>query len=299
MRDSRCRAGAAGDRVDACGVGHRRALEVERAIGAADCDSARRRFVPDHVRFSIGDSNLVDRFLRFLRRCDDDRVAVMHPVGRRVEDIARHHLAVVDEHGDDGPPGHEGADARVDRVDPVGEVGSEPSSRAAGAVVEPQLEEIRLVSRARLRAPCDPPPVGRVHRTRVAALPRGDAPRRSTGHRYEEDVAVRGDLRMIGGVLRVRELLAVGRDVEFVAAADGERRRIERARRQIARGASIERHVQDVRARRLLPRFPMAKEEVGNDARFGRPLFGRAGLVLDACRIDAAVGINIGYDDER
>ena len=105
---------------------------------------------------------------------------------------------------------------------------------------------------------------------------------------------------MVRSVAGVRELLAVGRDLELVAAAKRERRRVVSARGEIARRAAGERNVNDVRPRRLLPRFPMAIEKVGDDASLGRFLLRRSRFVLDARRIDAAIGINVGnHDDAR
>src|SRR5437867_11551306 len=103
---------------------------------------------------------------------------------------------------------------------------------------------------------------------------------------------------MLGGVAGIDELLAIRRNIKLVAAADGERRRIEGARRQIARRAAAERHINDMGARRLLPRFPVAEEEISDHSRLRWPLFRRGGPVFDACRIDAAIRITVGDDEQ-
>ena len=215
------------------------------------------------MRHAVAQADFVNRSFRFLRAGDVNRFAV-------------------------GRPG--------DRIDPILEIRREMTCCSACPVVNPQLPKIGLISGPRLRAPGDPAAVRRVFRTRVCALTRRDSFRFSTGDRHDENVAVCGDLRMVRSVAGVRELLAVGRDLELVAAAKRERRRVVSARGEIARRAAGERNVNDVRPRRLLPRFPMAIEKVGDDASLGRFLLRRSRFVLDARRIDAALRIDVGHE---
>src|SRR5258706_272826 len=83
------------------------------------------------------------------------------------------------------------------------------------------------------------------------------------------------------GAAREEELLAVGREVDLVAAADGERRRVEGAGGEVA-SRSAERHIKDVAARRFLPCLPVPVEEASDRPRLRRPGPLGSRLVLDA-----------------
>src|SRR5438093_5706100 len=169
------------------------------------------------MRRAVADGHFVDRILCFLRRGDVDRPAI-------------------------GSPG--------DGVDPVVDARRQPARRAARTVINPQLPEIRFVAWPRLRAPRDPVAIGRVFRAGVRPRARRDPPGLAAADWDQKQIGVRGNLRMLGGVAGIDELLAVRRNIELVAAADGERRSIEWSRLHIARRAAVERLVYDMYERR-------------------------------------------------
>ena len=251
------------DGVDVGRSGQRRSRGIDRLRVRPHGHGTRRSEAVDRQELAV-ERHLVEPVAALIRRDDPHRFRIERPCGR---------------------------------LDPIIEIGCDAMRRAARPVVEPQLPKIGFVAGARLRAVRDPAAVRRIVRRCVRAHARGDAFRGTSGNRNNEEIGVRRELGMLRRVLREDELFAVRRDVEFVAASDRERRRVERAWREVARSPAVQRHINNVAARRLLPRFPVAIEQPGQHARFRRraPRGGR--LVLDARRIDAAIGIDIGDND--
>src|SRR5205814_7798791 len=134
---------------------------------------------------------------------------------------------------------------------------------------------VALKARGCLRAVGEVATVGRVARRLVRAWVRA---RQALGFAArdpdEEDVAVRrGGLDTVC-VARKRQLLRVGREVVVRRVAQGERRRVEVAGREVALRASARRDDEDVRSLVALPLSPVSVELARGDVRLDLGCFG-------------------------
>ena len=197
------------------------------------------------------------------------------------------------------PPLHVGEEedplpVRVEAVvaDPGVERLGEDAARAGRPVEEGEEEAVRLVAGGPLHPEGDRLPVGRVARGAVEGrVLRGEVLRRlqllgRAVDRDDPDVDVRREGRVRVAVRREGELLAVGRDVEVGAAADGEGGGVEVARRQVdERGLRVgEVHPEDVRPLPVLPGVPVPHEEGVGEDRLHLPLLHRLVLLPVARR---------------
>ena len=192
--------------------------------------------------------------------------------------------------------------APVEVVDPVVECPRHDARRAALAVVDRELEELRLVRRRLLRAIGDGAAVGGVlRRVVVAAVRRGDVARRGVRRLQidEPEVGVRRRGRLGIVVRRHGELARVGREGVLQRAAELEAGEVKRARRQVAhllRGHVGEQRVRDLA---VAPLRPVAIEQRVGHVRLQLPLAPAVGDLLVAGVVGVALRIDVGGERDR
>ncbi len=101
------------------------------------------------------------------------------------------------------------------------------------------------------------------------------------------------------GIAGEAELFAVGGDSVIFRAAEGERRHVAIAGREIPRVSAVDWHDEHVAAARTLPGGPVTVEEVGDETRFDGIVFGVIDLLLIARIVGAAIGKDVAEEDEQ
>ena len=191
--------------------------------------------------------------------------------------------------------------APMEVVDPVVERPRHDARRAALAVVDRELKELRLVRRRLLRPVGDGAAIGRVlRRVVVAAVRRGDVPRRRV-RRFQvddPDVGVRRRRRVDVVIRRHRELARVGREGVLQRPAQLEAGEVETAGGQVAHRLRLDVDEERVRGLAIAPLRPVAIEQRIGHVRLELPFAPAVGDLLVAGVVGVALGIDVGGEGD-
>ncbi len=199
-------------------------------------------------------------------------------------------------HGGEEQPGGIALPGKT--VDPAVQRFGEIGDLAVLAFEHQQAPAVAFIAGAELRAPGEVLAVGRILRAGIGAGGGCDFDRGTAidGHHVEIRVGAGG--RYGVGIHGIADLLAVGRDVVIVGAAEGKRRNVDGARGEVLGRSTTDADDKEVAALAALPAGPMAIEQFGVDA--GSHLAGFVGVqvFLIAGVVGAAFGIDLAGENQ-